>query len=68
MRRQGRRVIDYQTFLGYDTMRLAAKAADIYDDWDDYQRFHRQRQHRRLYGTHSAIVPMPEYQVLALAA
>jgi hypothetical protein len=47
---------------------LDLRAVRLNDDWDDYQRFHCQRQHRRLYGTQSAIVPMPEYQVLALAA
>jgi hypothetical protein len=47
---------------------LDLRAARLNDDWDDYQRFHRQCQHQRLYGVHSTIVPMPEYQVLALAA
>ena len=55
------------TKLGAQTL-LDLRAVRLNDDWDDYQRFHRQCQHRRLYGTHSAIVPMPEYQVLALAA
>ena len=47
---------------------LDLRAVRLNEDWDDYQRFHRQCQHQRLYDTRSAIVPMPEYQLLALAA
>jgi hypothetical protein len=47
---------------------LDLRAVRLNDDWDDYQCFHRRRQHRRLYGARSAILSMPEYQVLALAA
>ena len=47
---------------------LDLRAVRLNDDWDDYQCFHRQRQHQRLYRARSAIVHMPEYQVLALAA
>ena len=47
---------------------LDLRAVRLNDDWDDYQCFHRQRQHQRLYGARSAIVSLPEYQVLALAA
>ena len=47
---------------------LDLRAVRLNDDWDDYQCFHRQRQHQRLYGARSPIVSLPEYQVLALAA
>jgi hypothetical protein len=47
---------------------LDLRAVRLNDDWNDYQCFHRQRQHRRLYGARSVIVSMPEYSVLALAA
>ena len=36
---------------------LDLRAVRINDDWDDYQRFHRQRQHQRLYGAYSAVPP-----------
>jgi hypothetical protein len=47
---------------------LDLRAARINDDWDAYQRFHRQRQHQRLYGPCSITLPAPECRVLAQAA
>lgn len=47
---------------------LDLRAARINDDWDAYQRFHRQRQHQRLYGPCSITPPAPECRVLAQAA
>ena len=55
------------TKLGAQTL-LDLRAVRLNDDWDDYQSFHRYRQHQRLYGAHAEILPMPEYQGLALAA
>jgi hypothetical protein len=39
---------------------LDLRAARVNDDWDDYYRFRRQRQHQRLYGDHSAVPPPSE--------
>jgi hypothetical protein len=47
---------------------LDLRAVRINDDWDAYQRFHRQRQHQRLYGPCSITLPTPEHRVLAQAA
>jgi len=47
---------------------LDLRAVRINDDWDAYQRFHRQRQHQRLYGSRSIALPIPERRVLAQAA
>jgi len=47
---------------------LDLRAARINDDWDAYQRFHRQRQHQRLYGPCSVAQPTPERTMLAQAA
>jgi len=47
---------------------LDLRAVRINDDWDAYQRFHRQRQHQRLYGPCSIALPTPERRVLAQAA
>jgi len=47
---------------------LDLRAVRINDDWDAYQRFHRQRQHQRLYGPCSIPLPAPERRVLAEAA
>jgi hypothetical protein len=47
---------------------LDLRAVRLTDDWDAYWAFHRQRQHRRLYGS-SATIPAPlEAQCLASAA
>jgi hypothetical protein len=47
---------------------LDLRAVRINDDWDAYQRFHRQSQHQRLYGPCSITLPTPERRVLAQAA
>lgn len=47
---------------------LDLRAVRINDDWGAYQRFHRQRQHQRLYGHCSSTLPTPECRVLAQAA
>jgi hypothetical protein len=47
---------------------LDLRAVRINDDWDAYQRFHRHRQHQRLYGTCSITLPAPECNILDLAA
>jgi hypothetical protein len=47
---------------------LDLRAVRINDDWDVYQRFHRQRQHQRLYGPCSITLPTPERTMLAQAA
>jgi hypothetical protein len=39
---------------------LDLRAVRLNDDWDDYQRFRRQRQHQRLYGAYSVIPPPSE--------
>src|SRR3990170_4632110 len=46
---------------------LKLRIVRINDDWDDYQRFHCQQEHLRLYGTSSHPGPI-EAQALALAA
>lgn len=47
---------------------LDLRAVRINDDWDAYQRFHRQRQHQRLYGSCTTILSIPERLVLDQAA
>jgi hypothetical protein len=47
---------------------LDLRAVRINDDWNAYQRFHRQRQHQRLYRSCSITLPTPERRVLAQAA
>jgi hypothetical protein len=47
---------------------LDLRAVRINDDWGAYQRFHRQRQHQRLYGHCSITLSAPECRVLAQAA
>ena len=47
---------------------LDLRAVRVNDDWDEYQRFRRQRQHQRLYGSSSSGVPWVEETVLAQAA
>jgi len=47
---------------------LDLRAVRINDDWDTYQCFHRRRQHQRLYGTCSLILPTPELDMLEQAA
>jgi len=39
---------------------LDLRAVRINDDWDEYQRFHRHCQHRRLYDTRPVAIPMAE--------
>jgi hypothetical protein len=47
---------------------LDLRAVRVNDDWDAYQRFRRQRQHQRLYGSHSSAPSVPETAVLKQAA
>ncbi|MBU0491538.1 MAG: ISKra4 family transposase [Chloroflexi bacterium] len=47
---------------------LDLRAVRVNGDWDAYQRFRRQRQHDRLYGTPLPTVPVVEEAVLAQAA
>jgi hypothetical protein len=47
---------------------LDLRAVRLNDDWDEYQRFHRHCQHRRLYGSHSNTQPLTETAALKLAA
>lgn len=47
---------------------LDLRAVRINEDWDDYQRFHRQRQHQRLYGPCAAGPPLAETIVLEQGA
>jgi len=47
---------------------LDLRAVRVNDDWDEYQRFRRQRQHQRLYGPYSTAPPMAETVVLRKAA
>lgn len=47
---------------------LDLRAVRINDDWDEYQRFHRQCQHQRLYGLHSMTIPVAEVFVLSQTA
>lgn len=43
---------------------LDLRAVRINDDWDDYQTFHRQRQHQRLYHRPLGAIPAPELLTL----
>ena len=47
---------------------LDLRAVRVNDDWDEYQRFHRQCQHQRLYGSYSIAPSMAETVVLSQAA
>jgi hypothetical protein len=47
---------------------LDLRAVRVNDDRDEYQRFRRQRQHQRLYGSYSIVPPTPETIVLRRAA
>jgi len=47
---------------------LDLRAVRINDDWDNYQRFRRQHQHQRLYGSCSAGPPLAETIVLEQVA
>lgn len=46
---------------------LDLRAVRLNDDWDEYQRFRRQRQHQRLYGSYSTAPPMAETAMLSQA-
>ena len=46
---------------------LQLRTVRINDDWDAYQRFHRQQEHLRLYGS-AATPDLPEAQLTSLAA
>lgn len=47
---------------------LDLRSVRVNDDWDDYQRFRRQREHLRIYGSTQAQTIAPEEHILALAA
>ena len=47
---------------------LDLRAVRVNDDWDAYQRFRRQHQHQRLYGSCSGAPSVPETVVLKQAA
>jgi hypothetical protein len=47
---------------------LDLRSVRINDDWDGYQRFRRQRQHQRLYGSYPAGPPLAETIVLEQVA
>ncbi len=47
---------------------LDLRATRVNDDWDDYQRFRRQRQHQRLYGSYPTVPPTVETVVLGEVA
>jgi hypothetical protein len=47
---------------------LDLRAVRVNDDWDEYQRFRRQRRHRRLYDSRSPGPPVTEILVLEQAA
>ena len=47
---------------------LDLRSVRVNDDWDEYQHFHRRRQHQRLYGSWPAAPPLAETLVLAQAA
>ena len=44
---------------------LDLRAVRINDDWDEYQRFHRHRQHQRLYDNRPIAVPVAELFALS---
>ena len=64
----------YVVRLGYELKEVEVEDGPdglrvrINDDWDAYQRFHRQCQHRRLYGSALAVPSAIETRVLAQAA
>ena len=47
---------------------LDLRAVRVNDDWDTYQLLRQQRQHQRLYGSHSSAPPVTETVVLKQAA
>lgn len=47
---------------------LDLRAVRINDDWDEYQSFHRQRQHQLLYGPCPIAIPVAELFALSQAA
>lgn len=47
---------------------LDLRAVRVNDDWDDYHRFRRKRQHQKLYGAYSAAPPPSEAIALREAA
>ena len=47
---------------------LDLRSVRVNDDWDEYQSFHRQRQHQRLYGSCLAALPAAETIVLEQVA
>jgi len=47
---------------------LDLRAVRINDDWDQFQSFHRQSQHQRLYGSYPSPAWIPETVVLSQAA
>lgn len=47
---------------------LDLRAVRLNGDWDAYWQFHRQRQHQRLYGDHTAVPATAEAQLDQLAA
>lgn len=46
---------------------LDLRSVRVNDDWDEYQRFHRQRQHQRLYSPFPAAPPVAETIMLEQA-
>ena len=47
---------------------LDLRAVRLTDNWEPYWAFHRQRQHRRLYGSSATMPPPLEAQLLASPA
>ena len=47
---------------------LSLRTVRVNDDWDDYQRFRRRRQHLRLYGPGDRFTEGPDHRILAQAA
>jgi hypothetical protein len=47
---------------------LDLRSTRVNDDWDEYQRFHRQCQHQRLYGSWPSAPPLDETFVLSQVA
>jgi hypothetical protein len=47
---------------------LDLRSVRVNDDWDEYQRFHRRRQHQRLYGSCPVALPVAETIVLEQVA